>query len=56
VNDHAGRGCGCEACAWKDDLIVELQHAVRELQHELENERLANLGWPIAVDAAGRAA
>jgi len=36
----------CPACAWKDDLIVELQHQVRELQHELETERLANQDWP----------
>lgn len=48
----------CAACAWKDDLIVELQ---RELQHELETERLANADWPVdertraAAEAARRA-
>jgi hypothetical protein len=56
VDDHPRSECGCEACAWKDDLIVELQHALRELQHELETERLVNRGWPIGVTGATQAA
>jgi hypothetical protein len=53
VKETSESACGCDSCAWKDDLIVELQHQIRELQHELETERLVSLGWPIGVtDAA----
>jgi len=29
-----------------NDTIVALQHVVRELRHELENEKAAAAGWP----------
>lgn len=52
MDETTDRACGCTACAWRDDLIVALQHQIRELQHELETQRLANLGWPITVSDA----
>jgi hypothetical protein len=31
----------CEGCRFRDSVIVELQHQIRELRHQLENERVA---------------
>jgi hypothetical protein len=45
-------GKDCEGCALIDrlraanDLIVELQHVVRELRDELGNHEAAAAGWP----------
>ena len=33
-----------------NDTIVALQHVVRELRHELENEKAGQAGWPIGPD------
>jgi len=52
VHQTTHSACRCTACAWRDDLIVALQHQIRELQHELETERLAKLGWPITKSDA----
>ena len=54
MKETSESACGCDSCAWKDDLIVELQHQIRELQHELETERLVSLGWPIGVTDAAK--
>ncbi len=42
----------CDSCPLpdrlraRDDLIVELQHALREMRHEIDNQRAAEAGWP----------
>jgi len=42
VAEHDCHDCPLiERLKWANDLIVELQHQVRELRHEVENERVA---------------
>lgn len=31
----------CEGCRFREQIIIELQHLVRDLRHELDNERVA---------------
>jgi len=52
-------GTECEGCrrlgsdlAFAQSIIVELQHIVRELRDELENERAAAAAWPTGEEAA----
>jgi hypothetical protein len=48
---------GCEGCPLADrlraahDLIVELQHVVRELRDELGNHQAAAAAWPTGEEA-----
>ena len=49
----------CEGCPLAERLrqaqyiIVELQHLVRELRHELANHEAGAAGWPLGEEAAG---
>jgi len=33
-------------------IIVELQHIIREQQHEIENHQAAAAGWPLGTGEA----
>ena len=45
-------GEACDVCPIADrlrfanDLIVELQHELRELRHDVANDEAAAAGWP----------
>jgi hypothetical protein len=47
----------CETCPiierlkFANDLIVELQHQIRELRHEVDNHAAGNAGWPLAQES-----
>jgi hypothetical protein len=44
------RCVGCpivEQLRFSQALVVEMQHALRELRHELENTKAEAAGWPL---------
>ena len=44
----------CPDCEFKDEIISDLQHLIRELRHELDNERVARTQrWGLAKDDPG---
>ena len=46
----------CPDCEFTDEIISDLQHLIRKLRHELDNERVARTQrWGLAKDDPGRA-